>query len=183
MKPSHHSFISIALLVVAALVVSHKSYQLRTNPSPAIIADKTPILVEEGYHGYNIVRYNGLFYGLSQAEGALDVENIKTTAKLPWFSGALLDVVKAEIMSKGSDKTPILVVEGYYGYNIVRYNGLFYGVSQAEGALNIENVQTSAKLQWFSDTSLEPVKSKIALLKSDRFTVFSRIIRKIKSLL
>lgn len=56
-----------------------------------------PTLAEEGYKGYNIVKYNDVFYGANQAEGPMDIREINTKAKLPWVMGNSIAEVKSKV--------------------------------------------------------------------------------------
>jgi hypothetical protein len=53
-----------------------------------------PILLAEGYRGFNLVRYGKKIYAIPQAEGAFDIERINRSEYGRWFSGGSLDKVK-----------------------------------------------------------------------------------------
>ncbi len=53
------------------------------------------------------------------------------------------------------------LIEGYSGFNIINYKGIFYGVNRLEGPLDIRDIRTKAKLPWVSSGSMVEVKSKI----------------------
>lgn len=60
-----------------------------------------PVLFESDYRGYNIVKFKGIFYALDRNEGPVDVTEIKTSAKMPWFYDATPQGLKAIIAEKG----------------------------------------------------------------------------------
>lgn len=63
----------------------------------AKIDNLPPSLVWEDYKGFNVVEYQSVFYGVHQAEGHLDVREVKTKAKLPWVIGNSIADVKSKI--------------------------------------------------------------------------------------
>jgi len=123
-----------------------------------------PVLVEEGYNSHNIVLYNDLFYGVHQAEGSIDVRDLKNQAKLPWASAKTLEEVKVnvnEFILKAKYNTPILVQGNYKFYNIVKYKGTFYGISQREGPIDVINIKSAAKYDWFSSENIDKVRAEV----------------------
>lgn len=65
------------------------------------------------------------------------------------------------------------LIEGYSGFNIVNYKGIFYGVNRLEGPLDIRNIRTKAKYPWVSGESGMEVKSKIDELLTPLSSVIS----------
>lgn len=86
---------------VSAVVRKIEASKLADQQASSPLSSEPPILEELGYHGYNIIWYAGLYYGLHQSEGPMDIQEIKTKAKLPWAVGNSLDEVKSNI-----DKLP-----------------------------------------------------------------------------
>ena len=91
------SKLKIALVLVGVFLMFWHLVALpymKANPRQRI---KPPVLVEQGYKGYNIVKFQGEFYGVSQGEGPIDVEEIQAKAKFPWFKSVNLGNVHKNI--------------------------------------------------------------------------------------
>ena len=56
---------------------------------------------------------------------------------------------------------PLLIVQGYKEFNIIFYNGKYYGIAQNEGAFYIEKVKSDGYRELFSSKSLRKVKAEI----------------------
>jgi len=87
-----------------------------SEPVKAQSAWPQPKLLEEGYKGFNLVRYSQV-YGIPQAAGDLDIARVRLDDYPGLCSGATPDAVKAQIDAL----LPVLVEEGYKGFNLVRY--------------------------------------------------------------
>lgn len=55
--------------------------------------------------------------------------------------------------------SPILILQGYHGFNIISYRNKFYGLAQNEGAFNINKVTKKQYKQLFIGDSVDEVKS------------------------
>lgn len=53
-----------------------------------------PTLIEEGYKGFNLVRYGEKIYAIPQGEGAFEIERIKKNNYSRFFGGSSLEDVK-----------------------------------------------------------------------------------------
>jgi hypothetical protein len=125
-----------------------------------------PILVKAA-DSYNIVEYNGAYYGLPHSLGRV-VFGRDDPAKLP---GVLTDTAAEALearmeQAKAGQKpaaslTPRLVtVLGRY--NIVSYRGMFYGVPQSLGEIKWDEVDAVTRLPGvIVDTSANAVQVKI----------------------
>ena len=58
-------------------------------------------------------------------------------------------------------KKPLLIVQGYKEFNIIFYNGKYYGIAQNEGTFYIEKVKSGGYKELFSSKSLRKVKAEI----------------------
>ena len=64
-----------------------------------------PTLVEEGYRGFNLIRYDTIIYAIPQSEGAFEIERIKTNQYSRWFSGKSLDEVKSLVNQSAKERS------------------------------------------------------------------------------
>ncbi len=62
--------------------------------------DTHPYLVEEGYHGFNIICCRGIWYGLGQEEGAFDKQKLQQGRYQRCIAAASLEAVRAEIRNQ-----------------------------------------------------------------------------------
>jgi hypothetical protein len=105
----------------------------------------SPRLVRQGVMGLNIVELAGSYYSVRQGqhlESAVAGEDLAVDH--PGFA-TLRDAIDAALQSSedGSfvrggegDDSPVLVAEGYCGFNIVRLRNRWYGFDQAVGPLS-----------------------------------------------
>jgi hypothetical protein len=65
----------------------------------APVSDKSPapVLVEEGYKGFNLVRYGEKIYAIPRREGAFQMERVLKNKYSRWFSGESLAEVKRNV--------------------------------------------------------------------------------------
>ncbi len=61
------------------------------------------------------------------------------------------------------DNTPISVVINYYGYNIVKYQGLYYGVSQKVGSVDMGKLKDADLARFFCEKDVDSVKRRIPM--------------------
>jgi len=127
--------------------------------------------VEEGYRGFNLFKYGDRYLALAQALGPVDLHWLNTRLVNDYQNrGALVDGKSMDelkrliddLPSDGAPPTssgPILLEEGYRGFNLIRYAGTIYAIPQAEGAFEIERIETDQYSRWFSGKSLDQVKS------------------------
>jgi len=129
----------------------------RTDSAAASQAHKDlqPILLEEGYKGFNLVKYDQV-YGLWQCEDAFDIEHAARGDYSVLLRGESVASVKAQIDAL----KPTLVTEGYKGFNIFRFDS-FYGLPQSEGLFEIERVRRGAYPLLLRGSSLNAVKDQI----------------------
>ncbi len=75
-----------------------------TQSSPPNI-NSEPVLIEEGYNHFNIIAYDGLFYGLAQDEGAFDIVKFKNNHYQACYEGTSVEQVRLLIDQNCSDRT------------------------------------------------------------------------------
>ena len=123
-------------------------------------SDYTPSVVLEGYRGYNILKLEDRFYGIRQTDGDFDYERFVTGGYNNGVVGDSLEQVKEEIKLLPPDKgttEPVLVEEGYDGYNLIRYQGRYYAVPQSEGGFDLASVRSGQYSSFFTGSSVEEV--------------------------
>jgi hypothetical protein len=126
--------------------------------------------VEEGYQGFNLFKYGDRYLALAQALGPIDLHWLNTRVVKDYQNRGALIVGKSteelkrlidELPSDGSPRSssgPILLEEGYRGFNLIMYDRTIYAIPQAEGAFEIERIKTDQYSRWFSGKSLDEVK-------------------------
>lgn len=127
--------------------------------------------VEEGYKGFNLFKYGDRYLALAQALGAVDLHWLNTRVVTDYQNRGALIIANSlgeirrlldELPSASGSQSssgPILLEEGYRGFNLIRYAGKTYAIPQAEGAFEIELIKTDQYSRWFSGKSLDEVKS------------------------
>ncbi len=91
-----------------------------------------------------------------------------------------IDLKEIKPVLQEEKEPPVMAEEGYKGYNIVKYAGRYYGISQAEGPIDITQIKDKARYPWFTDDSIEGVESKIG--DHTHPSLLNRILKKTKSL-
>jgi hypothetical protein len=139
--------------------------QAKTDPKNTPGADveaEHPRLVQENYKGYNIVKFNGSYYGLAQCEGAFDIEEFKRNRYSRCFLGRTIDEVQGIIDQCAAEQDePVLVEGGYEGYNIIYCAGKYYALAQGEGAFDIAKANRNEYKRCFVGSSTDQVKQAI----------------------
>ena len=127
--------------------------------------------VEEGYKRFNLFKYGDRYLALAQALGPVDLHWLNTRVVNDYQNrGALIIGNSTEELKRLIDELPsdgvpqslsgpILLEEGYQGFNLIGYAGTIYAIPQAEGAFEIERIKTDQYSRWFSGKSLDEVKS------------------------
>ncbi len=87
------------------------------------------------YKGYSIVDYHGLFYGVPQSLGPVDLTEKKNRSRQEFLAEE--DRTELEKRIRKTISSPPELVGTYKGYGIVDYNGLFYGVPQSLGPVDL----------------------------------------------
>jgi hypothetical protein len=127
--------------------------------------------VEEGYEGFNLFKYDDGYLALAQALGPVDLHWLNTRVVNDYQNRGALIVGKSleelkrlidELPSDGGPRNssgPILLEEGYRGFNLITYDRTIYAIPQAEGAFELERIRRDQYTRWFSGKSLDEVKS------------------------
>ncbi len=95
-----------------------------------------PLLVEEGYKGFNIILYQHKFHALSQDLGSIDISNLGKEKRREYQNNSKYTVGERTDETKFlidrlvfKDKIK-LIEEGYNGFNIVLFGDKYYAISQ-----------------------------------------------------
>jgi hypothetical protein len=81
------------------LIIGASVEEVKRSVSQAAIAPRAdnllvPVLIEEGYRGFNLLRYGEKIYAIPQGEGAFDIERVGRKDYSRWFIGSSLEEVK-----------------------------------------------------------------------------------------
>lgn len=119
------------------------------------IADETfytARLIREGILGYNVVEIAGKFYPVRQGEPI--TSSVEAQAVVDRMDGFMtladaLDAINSSdgfvgANDDGVDGGTELVVEGYFGFNVVRHEGQWFGFDQATGPIDIGSLDDIA---------------------------------------
>ena len=146
-----------ALGYVRGSRISSKVMELRQRPLAVkeIPPDLfyTPRLVREGILGWNIVETAGKYFPVRQGEHVMSAEDAKIVSAgqdgymtlrdaeyAVIHHGTVTDFMLASQEATGAT----LVVEDYFGFNIVHHGGGWYGFDQVTGPIDIGSLDESA---------------------------------------
>ena len=116
-----------------------------------------PEIVVQGYQDYDIIRVGQEFHGIKQGNGEFSLRRVHMGDYPGYVKAVAIDEVKKLVNHQHPN--PILVEEGYKGFNFVRYGDKIYAIPQREGAFEIEQVMENKYRRWFSGNSLEELRN------------------------
>lgn len=126
----------------------------------------TPVLEDEGFLGFNVIRLGDTFYGIRQDDGGLEESRIAANDYKELFKGASLDAVRDQISAAGEtpippSPVPLLLVANYNDFNILQYQGTLYGVACTEGEFTTEKLAAGKYARIVDGRTIAEVKRKI----------------------
>lgn len=112
----------------------------------------TPRLVRDSLLGWNIVEIAGKYFPVRYGVHIVSAGDAKVVSDEQEGFWSVRDAMDALIHGAAVTARPAapeitgpeLVVEGYCGFNIVRYNGGWYGFNQSSGDIDIRSLSESA---------------------------------------
>ena len=127
----------------------------------------TPTLLAQNVNGFNLIGYHDIVYAIPQPEGAFDINRVQNNGYSRTFQGPDIDTVTAAIKKAaareglGKWKAPTLLEENIYGFNLIGYRNIVYGIPQPEGIFSLERVKSRDYSQVFEGLDVESVKNSI----------------------
>ncbi|WP_415879824.1 glycosyltransferase [Methylomonas sp. TEB] len=117
-------------------------------------------LVAQDMNGLNIIRCNHQFYAISKNGGEFNKQRADAGDYEVCIKGtSLKDILrKVEELSTVSQESIELVEEGVCGFNLIRVGNSFFAIMQAEGAFDMNRVNTNGYSQLYTGDSLEDVR-------------------------
>ena len=111
--------------------------------------------------GYNVIVWNGRYFALPVANWPVDTTRLLTHQYPVMLIGNSLDDVKQQIAASRSIPGPkdglTLILEGYRGYNIVRWGELYFGLPQSAGPVDGERLSSDTQLGYVRGVSVADV--------------------------
>ena len=123
-----------------------------------------PEVVVRGYLGYDIIRVGQDFHGIKQNDGEFSLRRVHMGSYHGYVHALSEEEIKtllkqlAKSPPSGKPRDPVLVEQGYKGFNLVRYGEKIYAIPQNEGTFRIRRINRNKYSQWFSGNSLEEVR-------------------------
>jgi len=130
------------LLAEREQVATWQQAELMADSRPA-----EPVLVQEAYRGYNLVRFGRRTFAVPQASGP---SRSAATGLGGYVSGATVSEVHRLLSEQTADERarsadgssqPFLILEGHRGHNLVRFGQRTYAVRQSTGPFLPEAAQ------------------------------------------
>ncbi|MDP3788788.1 MAG: hypothetical protein Q8R48_00115, partial [Candidatus Omnitrophota bacterium] len=122
----------------------------------------------ENYCSFNIIFFKGRYYAILQSEGAFDIMRIEQKRYSVSLEGASVEEVERKIdgyfaieRAKSAGEDPILIEQGYRGFNIIFYKNRFYAILQSDGAFDIKRVENRTYNAVFQGQNPDEVKAAI----------------------
>lgn len=108
------------------------------NGSPLI-----PNLIEQGFHGYNLIGYMNKFWAAPQSLGKLNITMQSDRERPEILVAQSIDELRKTINENNSymnaqviSVSPVLIEQGFHGYNLVGYMNKFYAAPLRIGHLD-----------------------------------------------
>jgi len=123
-----------------------------------------PEVVVRGYLGYDIIRVGQDFHGIKENDGVFSLRRVHMGSYRGYVHALSVEEVKtvlnqsAKLSPSGKPGDPVLLEQGYKGFNLVRYGEKIYAIPQNEGAFRIRRILRNKYSQWFSGNSFEEVR-------------------------
>lgn len=166
--PELHSFASSMLKRIRRYRYYLMHKLIKSNSEPDVE------LVLHGVSGYNVIRYFHKFYAIPQSEGAFVPDKARGGGYSSSFSGNTADKVLQKIANatkkaiqvtpnSADSMPPQLVMDGFYGFNIIRFGSEFYAILQSEGSFEYDKILSRGYSKTFSGLSLSEVKDAISM--------------------
>ena len=118
-----------------------------------------PKVVVRGFRGYDIIRVGRDFHGIKQGDGEFSLRRVHMRDYQGYVKAVSIEEVKNLVNRQPLD--PVLVEEGYKGFNLVRYGEKIYAIPRSEGAFKIRKIRRNKYSQWFSGNSLEELRDRV----------------------
>jgi hypothetical protein len=117
---------------------------LRPQNDTANMGSSVPRLVEDSYHGFNIIHFRDKYYGLSQDQGEFDItrfqKNLYDHCYQTTTADEIRNIIDKVAARSNQSREPILIEEDYRGYNIVLFGDKYYGVFRNGEAFDANKV-------------------------------------------
>jgi hypothetical protein len=122
-----------------------------------------PEIVVRGFRGYDIIRVGRDFHGVKQGDGKFSLRRVHMGDYPGYVKALSISEVKKLVnqLALSQRPDPVLVEEGYKGFNLVRYGEKIYAIPRSEGAFKIRKIRRNKYSQWFSGDSLEELRSRV----------------------
>lgn len=128
-----------------------------------------PILIEEGYKSYNILRMGNMYYGIAQSEEEFKIKKFKRGKYKKYFEARSFKEVKHLIDQAPVEAVPILI-ENCMGFNIVCYTDKYYDIKQSLGPVDLTTTEKNTLEEYCQighcviGDSLDEVKTTIGFI-------------------
>jgi len=134
-----------------------------TPPATPPVTPPAPVLVEEGYQGYNIIRAGDEFCAILQADGAFSLEKFRAGGYTNAVEGNSLEEVEGKIDAIVANPQPAVQPDEqtYHGFRIEPWAGKYYAIPQAEGEFDIQRIENNDYSQYFSANSTDQIEELI----------------------
>lgn len=127
-------------------LISARSVKQIEQITGEVLCSKTAPFLSGSHKGWNIVQYDGSFYAVSQALGAVDLSRGEERNRAEVLQGNSPDEIEAMIEQRlAQEKIPILL-DAYQGYNLVQFGPQTYAISQAVGPFELRSEKDQKRL-------------------------------------
>lgn len=116
-------------------------------------------LVEENYKGFNLIRNGTIYYAILPSHGEFIPSKADSGGYAPSFKATnLRGIYKCVDVYSLNNDIPVIYEEGYRGYNIIKFNDMYYGIKQTDGPFLIEKINNCSYDKSFADKNPSTIK-------------------------
>jgi len=133
-------------------------------------------VLDVDYHGFYILFVNGNYFAVPKEVTQPDLGKIVDRLYVPMFVSRSYKHLRSEVLKQSESFTgnrevvvlepPRFVEEGYRDFNIIQFDGKFYGLPRKEGPFSIDKVRNNLYEHCVVGGSVQEVKDMIDKLLS-----------------
>ena len=109
------------------------------------------------FDDFALTFYNDTVYAINTAEGSFDVAKLQNNQYNTVYQSKSVKEVEDHILNEPNPR----LITSYFNFNVIRFNGTYYGILKSDGAFDIKKVNSGSYTVSFTAKSVEEVINEI----------------------
>ena len=147
------------LLSYADPVTASSGHELQVQLQAVSASEVHPRLVIERRSGFNVVKYDGCYWGIPISLGSVNLLHEGDRRKPGIVRADTLHSIQALCPATPEVHPPRLAIEGLNGFNIVEYDGCYWGIPISLGPVNLPHEGDRQKAGIVQADTLDSIKA------------------------